>query len=183
MRNTIDSRKLEEIKFLDFIVPDDYNHDFQLLRFKEKHESEFYLFDKLMTDFDCKNTTYKFVAGKKYRAKIFKPGLDAHGKPFWECLEYLKDTGYFYANAQGLSLLYEIDRSFFPPNVHVWSPDELEDCLPKDPRDTVKVPRIKIWDNGQAEFHTYRFLTGLHNRGYMNILGFTEREVIHREPC
>lgn len=176
MRNSIDPRKLVLTSTFDFTTPEDYNHSSQLLTFKQKHENEFYWFDKLMNDKDCGNASQKLIANKKYTARIFLPGIDANMQAFLDCIDYLKDTGYFYANAQGLSLMYQIAKDFFPVDVHLFSPDKLE-ALPVDTHhDIPQTPRIRILKNGQAEFHPYSARTSLRNNGHMYLLAFTQRK-------
>ncbi len=192
-------RIMELVRSYEFTAPANYVHALQVEKFKENFKDKYNWFDKIFTDENCKNATYKLMPCMSYRAHLLRPGPEAMGKDFNDCPSFLFGTDLFWGHIQALTLLCELlneKDDFFPKRELrepiIWSPDKPE-TLPKKEsiqaelmgsflrdegfaKDEYKVPRVMFPNVGKMEITSYSSRTTLKNDGSMYLVAF---ELLH----
>jgi hypothetical protein len=109
-----------------FTVPTDYKHNRQLSRFSllanNKNGEEI---KKEITDVNYRKATQRLMPGKEYGARIFNVS-DGNYVNFGQCLDFIKRQKSILVGAQGLSLVFQLKKEYFPNGMSVFSFDEEE---------------------------------------------------------
>lgn len=105
-------------------ISDDYEHQTQLLGFKEKYQKLFHNLSDKITDAKYANIVNHLEAGKKYNIRIFYPTRDY---TIHEALEFLnKQPNNILIGPQGLSAMFPFIKDIFPAEVNLVSLAEPE---------------------------------------------------------
>lgn len=132
-----------------FRVPEAYRHENQLATFHERHSREFSNYDPSITDRNFVRVTRKLTPGRIYIAGIFS--LKRHVTTA-NCLAFLKFQKALLVGAQGLSLVWELERQRLPVGRWVLSFDERR-ALWKDNNGDHWVPSVYQNPEGGWEFN------------------------------
>ncbi len=108
------------LKTFPLTVPKNYNHATQL---STLNREEFFYFDQAVTDENFKNVTNRLIPGKTYTVKIIDIGGRVTSE---ECLDVYKQHKAILTGAQGLSLVYKLEKKKFPKRMFTISFDTKE---------------------------------------------------------
>lgn len=140
------------------LVPEKYCHNTQLTSFAERFRSEFYYFNDAITDQNFGKATIQLTPGQKLQAKIFgiKSGMRVSSV---QCLDFLRSQKVILVGAQGLSLVYELDKGKLPKGKWTVSFDK-KDALWVDGDGCHRVPCIDARSDGGFRFDLGSFGNG-----------------------
>ena len=117
-------------------VPEFYDHINQLGSLDKK---KIYRIDKLLSDKNFSKVTNRLEVGKEYLVQIFQLKKNASSKA---CLNFLKSQkSYILVGAQGLTLLWQLNKKMFPIGKGVVSFDN-KHSLCKDKCGSYRVPNM-----------------------------------------
>ncbi len=156
-------------------VPDDYEHENRLKRFRHLATNRLAVFNMLLTDELCNRPSYILKSGERLFLSFFEwipaetPNLTAE-----RCLEFLRGqkVSPIFPMAQGLSLVVEQRRDKLLKGFVHLTVDEL-DRLPKDPNGVSRVPGIRFYEDGSQGLDLESAKQCLSRK--VILLGFTKR--------
>lgn len=87
----------------DIIIPENYNHNIQLIKSIKKFNE--YCYDKIITDEDFSKVSHKLIPGKNYSIKLFD--IKDYNVLASDCLNLYNSNNAYFTGAQGLSIMLE----------------------------------------------------------------------------
>ncbi len=138
--NIIDPCFGQAINETELIVPPDHNHDTWLDTFAEKtkHLPNTHFYDGCLNNISLWGVSNKLVPWERYKVKLFP--ILKNNVPSEDCVTFLKKQNAMIVGAQGLFLLQNLRKGFFPMNKYVLSFYEI--CEKRR-----RVPYVRHWSS------------------------------------
>lgn len=138
-------QKFTLLSSLQITVPEKYGHTHQLATL---NSNDFYYFNNNITDQNFQNVKDRLIPGKKYIVEFIGIGSRATSE---ECLNVYKEKKALLVGAQGLSLLWQLNKDSFPVGKWSVSFDE-KDNLWKDADGYRRVLGVCRYSDGDYVF-------------------------------
>lgn len=129
-------------------VPVNYEHYVQIDKFSKKYAKNFFWFNDSINDKNFEKASNKLIPGKIYTIKIFPILKKVKSE---DCVAFIYSQNAFMIGAQGLSLVWELNKNQFPRGKRTISFDE-KDSLFTDIDGYHEVPFVYFDTSGDIEF-------------------------------